>query len=659
MTEETLARRPRRRPASRLDEMPDTPDAVEIAMKAIATGADQHASARAVLEKHAVLLDVQSRREQEEWALLRLQRLTRWLFIGAAAVLLLGLAAALWAASQSRSLIVEPFSVPPALAERGVTGEVVAARVLDRLAEMQDQTNSIRAESSYSSNWQDNVEVNVLDAGFSIGEVWRALRQTLGKETRISGEIVTGQDGTLTMTTRAGVLSSAPVASDNGDLDQLVRLGAERVYGVTQPYRYAIFLQGEGRYAESEAALIALTRAADPLERRWAFNGLSVFHRSRGDIDAAIFNARQALELDPRMVPALRNLGNAYLAVGREESTLRYYRASMSSWRRDGSGYNPIEGATNDAISRIWIAYRLGDIDGFAAAFGDLRAVAPDRAAPAPMMASYESTIAMLAHDWSHARTMISALPVTEVDRPDYDSVLADFAVAAALDLGDAAGAGSNAQALKDLFDAQVNSARQTAPEEMAYLNLYGPTAVYPLVAQGLALGGRAEEARALIDQTPLDCYDCVVARGHVAALAGNRRAAEHWWREAIRIAPSIPVAYDSLGRSRLEAGDGAGALTLFRTAQAKGPRWADPVKGEADALVRLGRAREALRRYAAAAEHTPRWGGLHLAWARALEAEGRSQQAREKYRAAAGMDLSAADRAEVTRGIAAVSSQS
>lgn len=322
MTDETTTRRPRRRAASRTADMPDTHDAIEIAMKAIVTGADQHASARTVLEKHAVLLDVQSRREEEEWALLRLQRLTRWIFISAALIVLLGVAGTLWAASQSRSLIVEPFSVPPALAERGVNGEVVAARVLDRLAEMQRETSSVRAESSYSNNWQDNVEVNVLDAGFSIGEVWRALRQWLGKETRISGEIVAGPDGTLSMTTRAGVLSSAPVTSDTGDIDQLVRMGAEEVYSVTQPYRYGIFLQNNGRLPESEAILLALTRAADPLERPWGYNGLSVLHRARGEIDAALFNARQALEIDPRMVPALANVGSAYLRLGREEKGL-------------------------------------------------------------------------------------------------------------------------------------------------------------------------------------------------------------------------------------------------------------------------------------------------------------------------------------------------
>lgn len=658
MTDETLARRPRRRAVSRLDAMPDTPDAVEIAMKAIASGADQHASARAVLEKHAVLLDVQSRREQEEWALLRLQRLTRWLFIGAATAIFLGVAATLWAASQSRSLIVEPFSVPPALAERGVTGEVVAARVLDRLAEMQRRTGSVRAEDSYSNNWQDNVEVNVLDAGFSIGEVWRALRQWLGEETRISGEVIAEPDGTLTMTTRAGVLSSPAVTADDGDLDELVGKGAEGIYSVTQPYRHAILLNELGRADEAEAALIALTRGGDPRERRWGYSGLSFLYRSKGDMGSAISNARLALDIDPQMVPALGNLALAYRELGRDEAALEQYEAYRSSARRNTAEYAPDVVAANDASQAIWFFARLGDASGVSTAIRDLAAVAPDRASPL-QTASAEISIARLAHSWSTARAAASASTVPEAERADYDVIRAELEVGAALDLDDATAAGAAAQTWRDMFDAQVVSTRETAPEQEAYLNLYVRTNVYPMVAHGLALGGQSDEAKALIDQTPLDCYDCVMARGHVAALTGNRRAAEHWWREAVRIGPFIPMGYEALGRSRLQAGDAAGALALFRRAQEKGPRWADPVKGEADALLRLGRTREALRRYAAAAERAPRWGALHVAWGRALEAEGRRDEAREKYGAAAGMDLSAANRAEVTRPPATGASRS
>src|SRR5271154_2840993 len=55
-----------------------------------------------------------------------------------AATAVVGVAAAgavgflVWGAANSDGLRVEPFSVPPDLAARGLTGQVVAARVIDR-----------------------------------------------------------------------------------------------------------------------------------------------------------------------------------------------------------------------------------------------------------------------------------------------------------------------------------------------------------------------------------------------------------------------------------------------------------------------------------------------------------------------------------------------
>ncbi len=105
--------------------------------------------------------------------------------------------------------------------------------------------------------------------------------------------------------------------------------------------------------------------------------------------------------------------------------------------------------------------------------------------------------------------------------------------------------------------------------------------------------------------------------------------------------------------QAKLARGDVTGAIRLFREAHERGPRWADPLKYEGDALVRKGEHRAALRRYREAAERAPRWGALHLAWGRSLEALGRKSQARERYQAAFRLDLSAADRAALRRALA------
>lgn len=100
--------------------------------------------------------------------------------------------------------------------------------------------------------------------------------------------------------------------------------------------------------------------------------------------------------------------------------------------------------------------------------------------------------------------------------------------------------------------------------------------------------------------------------------------------------------------------GDLDGAITEFRNARQKSPRWADPLNYWGDALALKGDHRGAVRRYAAAAERAPNWGALHMAWGRALAAQGRGEAAREKYRQAASLGLSAADRAAVSRLLAA-----
>ena len=66
MAEADDAKIRRKRPRKSSDELPETPDPVDIAMHALATDADQHGVARAVLEKHARLIDIQCKREHEE-----------------------------------------------------------------------------------------------------------------------------------------------------------------------------------------------------------------------------------------------------------------------------------------------------------------------------------------------------------------------------------------------------------------------------------------------------------------------------------------------------------------------------------------------------------------------------------------------------------------
>ena len=183
-----------------------------------------------------------------------------------------GLAFMIWNASSSGGLVIEAFSVPPDLAARGLTGQVVASKLLDRLVAMQQQTDSQRDPATYSNYWGEDVKVEIPSTGVSIGELERFLREKLGHATHITGEIVRDEKE-FSLTARAGTLGSGTVRGSGGDVEALVQKLAESVYGITEPYRYGAWLQEHGRNAEGIAVFVAVKNRGSASERPWGYLG--------------------------------------------------------------------------------------------------------------------------------------------------------------------------------------------------------------------------------------------------------------------------------------------------------------------------------------------------------------------------------------------------
>ena len=129
MAEDAKPRRVRR------EAMPGSSSAVDIAMGAAASGKALPEIARRVLEEQADLLHAQT----SELKLRHVGKSVRAVLWGVLALLALGLLALIGAivvrATRSDALVVQSFRVPPAMAARGLTGEVVATQLLDELAE--------------------------------------------------------------------------------------------------------------------------------------------------------------------------------------------------------------------------------------------------------------------------------------------------------------------------------------------------------------------------------------------------------------------------------------------------------------------------------------------------------------------------------------------
>lgn len=268
------------------DDCPDTPDAIDIAMAVAVSGKPLPDVARSLLEEQAHLIHAQ-------WQELHMRRVGEvvraalWAILAVAALALVGLIVAiLIRASRSDTLVVESFRVPPGMATQGLSGEVVAKEVLDKVAQFDQSTESARSPTSYDNNWGDDLKIDIPQTGATVDQVWKLLRGWLGTETRISGEVIETKEG-LALTTRVGSTPGQRFVSTTNDLDSLVSQGAVAIYENTQPYRSAIYLLRNGREAEGRAILQKLSSDPSPRERKWAFVGLAWDARNAGRMNEA------------------------------------------------------------------------------------------------------------------------------------------------------------------------------------------------------------------------------------------------------------------------------------------------------------------------------------------------------------------------------------
>jgi len=591
----------RRKP--RAERMPDTPNAVDIAMHAVASGKPLPDVARRLLEEqselvHAQCSEIRTRQVGERvraalWAVLAIA--------AAAIVVLIGVM--LVQAARTDALVVQSFRVPPAMQSRGLTGEVVATQLLDKLAEMQEASESTRAASSYANNWENDLKIDIPNTGATAEQVWKLLRGWLGKETRISGEVIETKEG-LALTARVGSQPGKRFVNKDGDLDALIAKGADLIYARTQPYRHAVYLstQPDGQ-VERMAELQQLTANESAMERKWAYNGLSVSLRMAGDFRGSMAMANKALAIDPEMIPAVGNLGSAHGALGHDQQLVDSYR--LWPTLKVTKEYDARIIAANDCQQRSQTGQAMRDPDMLDQAANCMEASASSVASgagPARVDAGLMRNDARLALGFDmKADGRVSADEIAFMK--------AVYRLNGEILRGPSP---SLAKALDDYREARAK--RLADPTYGKYYAATLPTQSWPFEAQALAKLGRTDEAAALIARTPLDCYECVRTRGLAAEARGDRRGAQLWYLAAAKLGPRLPAAFEDWGRLLARAGRYASAEVKLREAVRLAPNWADPLKHWGDMLAAQGKRSEALAKYDAALKLAPNWDALRQA---------------------------------------------
>jgi tetratricopeptide (TPR) repeat protein len=551
-----------------------------------------------------------------------------------ALALVTAIGALVWGALHDHGVVVEEFQVPKDFSDRGITGQALAGDILSAIAKMQSETDSSRPASTYANNWGDNLKVQIADTGLTLGDVTRFLHEWLGHQTRISGELSRSSDG-IAITVRVGD-SRATFSGKESDRDALVQRAAEAVYAETQLYRYGVWQLQRNNLAAAEAAYTKLLKDASPSERVWAYVGLTNVSDRRGTFRESLRWADLALALDPDHPMPLWD------AEG-EEQWLGWDEAVMASTRREEAALQASRGDVTDR-ARAQLVAQVAEIGSYE--LGDFATVASTAriAEQLPDYFSYDDAsrdaeIQALGflHDGAALRSRLAGFPQPNGNYNVFSRYL---------------GLAEGQFALADWADALASLRRSSKVAEQVGPIVTGalPVLVWPFEAVAMYETGDAAGSRILVGKTPIDCMMCVIMRGRIDELDGKPNAAAFWYACAAHQAPSIPYPFVYWGAMLLHEGEYDAAIAKFTLANAKGPHFADPLEMWGEALMLKNRSDLALAKFEEANKYAPNWGRLHLKWGEALQWSGDKAGARAQFAAAVGLDLSAADKAVLTR---------
>jgi tetratricopeptide (TPR) repeat protein len=580
-------------------------DATAAALAAAASSANANlaAAAERYFRKQERLVELQTEHLHEQRMLtlshLRLRRVADWfrtatqlLIVLVVAAIAAGFALMLHDAFDSNEVVVDAFDTAPSLAAEGVSGKEVASAVLDALQKLSAATRALTKGRATTSAWQNDVQIEVPEAGISIGEVSRLLHARFGNDLHIGGNLRLLEGGRLALTVRGDGVPAKTFTGGIGDLEALTTRAAEYVYGTTQAQEYMIFLAGSGRYEEAlQTAPGALARASTDQDR-------SIFATDWGDALAFFGRSAEseskyhlAVRLDPWNWTARNNLivelGTAYgdeaawreaqamireadaLPPARRPALLLYGNAALLVWDL------PLALRSEQADARLY--------NGAGTFFGSLAATIADTYALMHDPAAADRTIAVA--DEADPGTRFEALLLRAYPLlTPQDATRAVPLLESARQLGDT--------------DAQLKAAYPYFPCFLG--DAYG-------------LAGQLDKAEAEFKQGP-NLAMCAAYHGDVLDHAGDPAGARRVWAESLRTAPDLPLVYLHRGTAEMQHGEMDEAAADLAASHEKAPHFADPLKSWGDLLAQQGKWRDAKAKYEAALAFAPNWSELHAA---------------------------------------------
>ena len=266
---------------------------------------------------------------------LRLRTAFQVFFALIATVIGLALAIVVYSATQSRSVVIEPFDIAPNIAAVAPSGKIVAAGLLDVLTKIQAASRCSAEHRNLSNAWTNEIAIDVPETGISIGQLERMVKTRFGHDQHIDGESGANRKGGLALTVRGTGILPKTFTDEARNLDKLLTQAGEYVYGQSQPGLFAAYLANNDRNDEaiafsSERPTRRRRPASDPM---CSITGRMPFPAKGGEgaMREALPLYREAVRLKPDYWTGYNNIMYALIGLGDEEGAVRVGEQMMKA----------------------------------------------------------------------------------------------------------------------------------------------------------------------------------------------------------------------------------------------------------------------------------------------------------------------------------------
>jgi tetratricopeptide (TPR) repeat protein len=558
---------------------PLDPTAAALAAEAAKSDPELSREASAYFRRQSHLVDVQTEHLHEQRAvnlqLLKLRRFDERLRVGlrifvilVATVIGIFGAVLLHDAVTSRSVVIEPFETPRALAERGLTGTVVAGGVLDQLTNLQAATRTSIQRRNLSNAWSKEVKLTVPETGISIGEISQLLKARFGHDFHIGGDVTQTVAGDLKVAVRGDGLLPRTFTGASEQLPKLTTEVAEYVYSQSQPGLWATYLVDSARYQEAiefcQASMGSSSKSDRPvLLTYWA----AAVAKSSGDWPQALSLMQRAVALEPDYWTAHHLLMALELVIGDEEGV---WKSAQELRKIAGGQPGRAPEATYEIFNSVtWDIQAI--VKGINLNAESTSGTGTYTFATGPYVAFYEAFL----HDPVASEL---ALRATKPDASDQTI-------------------GPLTHLARGLMFGELGDRARAVSELEPYLAAYfaNPAVVWATasfhcwVAPAEEAAGYPDKADAIL-KTGGAFEDCYRFHGDILDARGDWKGAQEWYDKSVALAPDLPSGYYSWGVALAKHGDPAGAEAKLKAANQRGSHWADPLKAWGDVLVKQGK---------------------------------------------------------------------